>query len=129
VASSGAPSQRTALLAGNLCIYGAKVVPVKDRDTCKRLYVQPSASRNSGKLIECGVIAFDVGRPARIVSIQHVRTVGDCFGTTNSVPKSVRVSDAQCALQLPDGVEHYRFDSDPARCKRQSVNLGARIIP
>lgn len=115
-------------LARNLCIYGAKAAPVKDAQTCMRLYLQPSAAPKDGSLVDCGLISHDPKGSVFTIRSQPVRTVGDCFGTTNSVPKSVRSASARCSLQFRDGFVHYRFDMDPARCKRRSLEWKAQII-
>ena len=115
-------------LTRNLCIYGAKAVPVKDAQTCMRLYLQPSAAPKDGSLVDCGLISHDSKGSIFTVRSQPVRTVGDCFGTTNAVPKSVRSASARCSLQFSDGFVHHRFDMDPARCKRRALEWGAQII-
>lgn len=115
-------------LARNLCIYGAKAAPVKDAQTCMRLYLQPSATPKDGTPVDCGLIAYDPKGSVFTVRSQPVRTVGDCFGTTNAVPKSVRAATARCSLQFNEGFVHYRFDMDPARCKRRSLEWKAQII-
>lgn len=126
---AGSDANRMPLfLSRNLCIYGAKAVPVKDADTCRRLYLQPSAAPKNGSPVDCGLIAHDSGSSVLTVRTRPVRTVGDCFGTNNAVPKSVRSLTSRCTLQFTEGFAYYRFDMDPARCKRISIELNARIV-
>ena len=123
-----AASRLPPFLARNLCIYGAKATPVRDAQTCMRLYQQPSATPKDGSLVDCGLISHDSKGSVFTVRSQRVRTVGDCFGTNNSVPTSVRSASARCSLQFRDGFVHYRFDMDLARCKRRSLEWKAQIV-
>ena len=126
--NSPASSRFPPFLARNLCFYGAKAVPVKDADTCMRLYLKPSATPRDGSPVDCGLVALDPKGTGFTVRAQPVRTVGECFGTTNSIPKSVRSAISRCSLLFAQGFEHFRFDMDPARCKRRAIELKAQIV-
>lgn len=123
-----ASSRFPPFLARNLCFFGAKAVPVKDADTCMRLYLKPSATPRDGSPVECGLVALDPKGAGLTVRAQPVRTVGDCFGTTNTIPKSVRSESSRCSLRFAQGFEHFRFDMDPARCRRRAIELKAQIV-
>ena len=112
------PPSTSPFSGSNLCIYGVFAVQVKDKQTCKRLYLQPSAGRKNGRQVDCARIAHNPGQAPRVLSIRAVKTVGDCFGTTSSVPRSARLPAAECVTSYPDGAEHYRFDTDSAHCRQ-----------